>query len=66
MSVYQPGPNTLAVPMTLFKENREKVISELRKQPSVAENSLILLQGGSELPIYSSDTFYLFRQVSAV
>lgn len=65
MSVYQNGPNSLAVPMKLFKENRERVVCQLRKLSNVPENSYILLKGGSEISQYDTDVHYVFRQVSS-
>lgn len=58
------GAKTLAIPMTMFRENREKVISELRKVRTFEGRALIVLQGGDNLSLYDTDVDYVFRQVS--
>lgn len=58
------GPNTLSVPLDMFRENRERVCDALlrRTNGDVAKGALILLQGGDSLPLYNTDVEYLFRQ----
>ncbi|KAJ8983068.1 hypothetical protein NQ317_007110 [Molorchus minor] len=55
------GQNTLEVPVALFELNRKRIVEKL--QP-IKNNSVILLQGGTELPFYDTDTTYVFRQES--
>ncbi|CAG9855519.1 unnamed protein product [Phyllotreta striolata] len=55
------GPHTFHIPPELFQLNRKRLVEELRK---VCGNSVVLLQGGSELPIYDTDINYIFRQES--
>lgn len=58
------GPNTHAVPVALFAENRARVSDALLARPDadVPANALILLQGGDSLPLYNTDVEYVFRQ----
>lgn len=58
------GPNTHGVPVSMFKENRERVCAALLKHPGVSTESLVVLQGGDSLPLYNTDVDYVFRQVS--
>ncbi|CAH0562011.1 unnamed protein product [Brassicogethes aeneus] len=55
------GPNTLEISPELFQLNRKRLVEALRKQNLT---SVVLLQGGSEIPFYDTDTSYLFRQES--
>ncbi|XP_055538050.1 xaa-Pro dipeptidase isoform X1 [Wyeomyia smithii] len=64
MACYRMGPETHAIPMTLFRENREKVIAELRKGRTFSGRALILLQGGDNISLYDTDVDYVFRQES--
>lgn len=57
------GEGTLKVPMTLFKENRERLSAALRESGS--KNSIVLLQGGQEQGLCvgdSADVGTVFRQ----
>lgn len=58
------GPNTHSVPVTMFKENRERVMAALRKENEVSGNAYVLLQGGNSINLYNTDVEYVFRQVS--
>lgn len=58
------GPNTHPVPVSMFKDNRDRVIAELRKHSDVSDNSYVLLQGGDSINLYNTDVEYVFRQVS--
>lgn len=49
------GPHTLSVPLELFALNRSRLVASLKDK---AENSVVLLQGGNELPFYDTDTTY--------
>lgn len=54
------GPETLAIPMAMFQENREKVCNGLKP----ANNEVILLEGGNDLSWYDTDVDYVFKQVN--
>lgn len=56
------GPDTHAVPLSMFRENRERVCDGLRARPDVLPEALILLQGGDSIPLYNTDVEYVFRQ----
>ncbi|KAG4069734.1 hypothetical protein HA402_008572 [Bradysia odoriphaga] len=56
------GPNTHSVPVSMFKDNRERVAAELRKQNDVTGNAYVLLQGGDSINLYNTDVEYVFRQ----
>lgn len=56
------GPDTMAIPMEMFRENRAKVCNAL--QPTTASNSVILLEGGSDISWYDTDVDYVFKQVA--
>lgn len=66
MANYQMGPHTFAVPMATFKENRERVADALVEANPGKQfaNSIILLQGGSDISLYDTDVDYVFRQVT--
>lgn len=66
MANYQMGVKTLQVPMTLFKENREKLIGELKKVQRLDTKAVVLLQGGDNISLYDTDVDYVFRQVSTL
>lgn len=57
------GPNTLAIPISMFRENRERVCASLAGEASVAKGALVLLAGGDTIPLYNTDVDYLFQQV---
>lgn len=58
------GPNTHSIPVTMFKDNRERVMSELKKHNDVRDNAYVLVQGGDNINLYNTDVEYVFRQVS--
>ncbi|EDS44757.1 xaa-pro dipeptidase [Culex quinquefasciatus] len=63
MACYQMGPNTHSIPMTLFRENRDRVMAELRKVPALeGKQALVVLQGGDNISLYDTDVDYVFRQ----
>ncbi|XP_039436388.1 xaa-Pro dipeptidase [Culex pipiens pallens] len=65
MACYQMGPNTHSIPMTLFRENRDRVMAELRKVPALeGKQALVVLQGGDNISLYDTDVDYVFRQES--
>lgn len=57
------GPGTHAIPLSLFRDNRNRVNTELTRNPSVDASTFVLLQGGDSIPFYDTDTEYVFRQV---
>lgn len=63
--MYQVGQHTLSIPMSMFKENREKVVNALKASGKVSKpaDTYILLQGGESLSLYDTDVDYVFRQV---
>lgn len=58
------GPNTYAIPVSLFRENRLRVCDALKNGLDVQQNSFILLKGGESINLYNTDVEYVFRQVS--
>lgn len=62
MSFFQMGPETLAIPMEMFRENREKVCNALQGA-STTSGSIILLEGGDDISLYDTDVHLLFKQV---
>lgn len=58
------GTKTHQVPMTLFSENRSKLVAELKKNQRLDNKAVVLLQGGDNISLYDTDIDYLFRQVS--
>ncbi|KAH8406466.1 hypothetical protein KR215_001577 [Drosophila sulfurigaster] len=68
MATYQMG-SCHAVPMTLFKNNRDKVtkavLSNLQESLKFEAGSLqLLLEGGKDKSLYNTDVDYVFRQES--
>lgn len=64
MASFHMGSHTHKVPMTLFKENRAKLIVELQKVQRLDTKAVVLLQGGDNVSLYDTDVDYVFRQVS--
>ncbi|XP_014205223.1 xaa-Pro dipeptidase [Copidosoma floridanum] len=60
------GVHTMKVPMSLFADNRRRLINRLREKPEVAEvaGSFVLLQGGVDVPFNDTDVNWPFRQES--
>lgn len=56
------GPGTHVIPVDLFEQNRKRLADRLRAREGLG-NAIVLLQGGSEIPFYDTDTTYIFRQV---
>jgi hypothetical protein len=44
--VFWMGNKTLKVPMTLFAQNRRRLVEALKKDTGLLPNSIVLLQGG--------------------
>lgn len=60
------GEHTLKVPMSLFRNNRERLILSLKKRkdlPLQDEDFFIVLEGGVEVPFNDTDVNLSFRQV---
>lgn len=64
MAQFQMNERTYAVPMTLFRNNREKVCQVLRKLPDIPELAFVLMKGGVDINFNDTDVTYLFRQES--
>lgn len=61
------GPQTLAIPLSLFRDNRLRVCTAIKAIPNVCDdNAFVLLQGGDSINLYNTDVEYHFRQVSAI
>lgn len=60
------GPNTLAIPLEMFRENRDRVCASLEAETTVVKDALVFLAGGDSIPLYNTDVDYLFRQVSRI
>lgn len=59
VKVLSMGPHTLSVPVELFALNRSRLVASLKNQ---IEDSVVLLQGGDEVPFYDTDiTYNTFR-----
>lgn len=54
------GPGTYEISTELFEINRKRLVDRLA---SICKDSIVVLQGGSEVPFYDTDTAYIFRQV---
>lgn len=50
---------------SLFADNRERLCSALKSSGVQGKGDVVLLSGGSEVSVYSSDTSYVFRQVGS-
>lgn len=69
MAQFQMGPDTHAVPMKLFRKNREKLCEALRQDPTIAtiykeKVIYVLLKGGTDVSFNDTDISYQFRQES--
>ncbi|KAM7348078.1 dipeptidase C [Cochliomyia hominivorax] len=64
MATFQMGPETFAVPMALFRKNRQKLCAALRESSAVEKGSFVLLEGGKDVSFNDTDINYLFRQES--
>jgi hypothetical protein len=62
--VYDKGQHTLQVPMSMFADNRARLLARLRKVAGVTGSSVVLLQGGDTHNVYCTDAEDVFRQVS--
>lgn len=58
------GDHTLKVPMSLFRENRRRLVDRLLANPKAKQaGSYVLLQGGVDVPFNDTDVNWPFRQV---
>ncbi|KAL6265645.1 hypothetical protein P5V15_002437 [Pogonomyrmex californicus] len=55
--------DTLKVPMSLFRDNRERLISRLRAKCESAMGTFVVLQGGVDVPFNDTDVNWPFRQI---
>lgn len=62
-NVISMGPGTLSIPLSLFRDNRQRVCTALRAAVQSTDHTFILLQGGDNISFYDTDTEYVFRQV---
>lgn len=64
-SYYSRGDHTFKVPMSLFRENRERLLARLKKKTELtAAKTFVVLQGGVEVPFNDTDINWPFRQES--
>ncbi|XP_055377226.1 xaa-Pro dipeptidase-like [Condylostylus longicornis] len=63
-AVYQMGSGTLAVPMKLFKDNRNRVVEKFKNINSLDNFAYIFLRGGTNTSFNDTDQKYIFRQES--
>lgn len=64
-SHYSRGDHTLKVPMSLFRENRDRLLARLKRKTEVtAAKTFVVLQGGVEIPFNDTDINWPFRQES--
>ncbi|XP_078038424.1 dipeptidase C [Augochlora pura] len=64
-SYFQRGDHTLKVPMSLFQNNRKRLVDRINSKTNTpTAGSFILLQSGSEIPFNDTDIKWPFRQES--
>ncbi|XP_017767587.1 PREDICTED: xaa-Pro dipeptidase [Eufriesea mexicana] len=64
-SYFQRGNSTLKVPMSLFRNNRKRLVARVKAHAKVpATGTFIILQGGVEIPFNDTDISWPFRQES--
>ena len=57
------GTSCLSVPMSLFADNRRRLCEKLRGGGEVPSGAIVVLQGGEQECLHSSDREIVFRQV---
>ncbi|XP_033216261.1 xaa-Pro dipeptidase isoform X2 [Belonocnema kinseyi] len=63
--VFHRGNHTLRVPMTLFADNRRRLIERLKAKAEVEnKGSFVVLQGGADVPYDDTDVSWPFKQES--
>ena len=60
--VFQLGEKNLAIPMSLHRQNRIKLVDQMRKRN--VHTGVALIRGGDEQCYYDSDSEMLFKQDS--
>ncbi|XP_017884511.1 xaa-Pro dipeptidase [Ceratina calcarata] len=64
-SCFQRGNHTLKVPMSLFRNNRERLAARIRTNAKVPHaGTFVILEGGVEIPFNDTDINWPFRQES--
>ena len=65
--VFWRGRNTARVPMSMYAENRERVVAAMREAAAAsgAPLGVALLQGGAQVQRHETDHEELFRQARA-
>ena len=65
--VFWRGRNTARVPMSMYAENRERVVAAMRRAAAAsgAPLGVALLQGGAQVQRHETDHEELFRQARA-
>ncbi|KAG9436528.1 xaa-Pro dipeptidase [Apis mellifera carnica] len=64
-SCFQRGNHTLKVPMSLFQNNRKRLIERIKANKKVPDTgTFIILEGGVEIPFNDTDICWPFRQES--
>lgn len=58
------GSHTMVVPMVMFKQNRDRLCEQLKKNDKVPRGAVVVLQGGESETRHCSDNEPLFRQES--
>jgi hypothetical protein len=62
---FSRGSHTLTVTAQLFKENRDRLVSALRKQLGEKSGACVVLEGGKDRNRYNTDADEIsFRQAS--
>jgi Xaa-Pro dipeptidase len=61
---FQMSPSCLPVPMSLFADNRRRLCQRLREGGAVPSGTVVVLQGGEQECLHSSDREIVFRQES--
>lgn len=64
MASFQMGPQTFSVPMSLFKNNRQRLCLALQAASATVDGTFVLLEGGKDVSFNDTDVDYLFRQES--
>jgi hypothetical protein len=57
------GPDCLSVAMSLFADNRRRLCEKLKEEGTVSPGAMVVLQGGEQECLHSSDREIVFRQV---
>lgn len=63
-NIFQLGPHTLPISVSVHKLNRDRLITKLRNDSLIKPNSVVLLMGGKTQHMYDTDIEPIFRQES--